>query len=151
VHECITVFTLWILWLCSSTSELETCWYDTTYHSCMCLRDEIVAFNKCAYASASWWCHSVQILFSRLAFKELKCEMYETVLHLFCMGAKLGLRRMFENRVLKIIFGRKREDVRGGTGETAQWDVMQSLLLSSYYWGNRITENKIGVTYCIHR
>lgn len=39
---------------------------------------------------------------------------------------------MFENIALKIIFGRKREDVRGRTEETAQPEVMYASFIAQF-------------------
>jgi hypothetical protein len=71
--------------------------------------------------SVNAYYHSVQnLLFSRLLSKNVKIRLYKTEIFLcFCTGVKLGLLtlseehrlRVFENRVLRRIFGPKRDEV----------------------------------------
>jgi hypothetical protein len=59
--------------------------------------------------------HSV--LSSCLLSKNVKVKIYKTIYQLFCMGMKLVREehrlRVFENRVLRGIFGPKRDEVMG--------------------------------------
>jgi hypothetical protein len=68
-------------------------------------------------------CHSVQNILSSCFFsKSLNIKIYKIIiLPVFCMGVKRGLPklreecrlRLFENRVLRRIFGPKREEEAG--------------------------------------
>jgi hypothetical protein len=64
--------------------------------------------NACYHAA-----HNLS--FSHLLSKNINIKVYKTViLHVFCMGVKEHRLRVFENRVLRRIFGLKKEKVIGG-------------------------------------
>jgi hypothetical protein len=83
---------------------------------------KLILKNKLNCGSAS--CNSVQILLpSRLLCKNLKIKIFTSIILCFVLYAcetwSLKLRegnrlRVFDNRVLKRIFGPKREEVAGG-------------------------------------
>ena len=62
---------------------------------------------------------------SNLLSRNIKIKVYRTIICPFCMGVKLGLLtlreklklRVSENRVLRNIFGLKREEVTGEWGD----------------------------------
>jgi len=45
---------------------------------------------------------------------------------------------MFENRVLRRIFGPKRDEITG------EWRKLHNEELTIYYWGDKIEKNKMG-------
>ena len=53
--------------------------------------------------------------------------------------------RMFENRVLRIIFGPKRDEVTG-TWRSLRNEELYGLLLTQYCSGDRIEKNEVGGT-----
>jgi len=79
--------------------------------------------SKSRLKSRNACCHSVQnILYSSLLSKNLKIKIYRTIISPLvlygCETRSLTLReecrlRVFENRVLRIIFGPKRDEVTG--------------------------------------
>jgi hypothetical protein len=92
-------------------------YFGTTLTNQNDIHDEI----KSRLNSGNAWCYSVQnLLSSRLTSKNLKIKIYKTVILpvvLYgCENWSLTLReehrlRVFENRVLRRIFGPKREDI----------------------------------------
>jgi hypothetical protein len=79
-----------------------------------CIQEEI----KSRLQSGNACCHSVQhVLCSSLLYKNLKIKIYRTVLY-GCETWSLTLREerklwMFEHRVLRRVFGPKRDEVTG--------------------------------------
>jgi hypothetical protein len=82
-------------------------------------------------------CHSVQsLLSSRLLFRNVKIKIYKTIIMRIilygCQIWSLILReehrlRVFENRVLRRIFGPKRDEVMG------EWRKLHYVLTTRYY------------------
>jgi hypothetical protein len=52
--------------------------------------------------------------------------------------------RVFENRVLRKIFGPKRDGITGGNGEDYVLRSLMVCILHKYYLGVRIEKNEIG-------
>jgi hypothetical protein len=92
--------------------------------------------------------HSVQnLLSSRFLSKNLKIKIYRTIILpvvLYgCENWSLTLReehrlRVFENRVLRRVFGPKRKEVTG------EWRKLHNVFLTQYCAGGKIKTNEMG-------
>ena len=90
---------------------------------------------KSRLKSGNACCHSVQnLLSSSLLYKNIKIKMYRTVILTVvlygCETSLLTLRevcrlRVFENRVLRRIFGPKRDVVTGSGENYITWSLMR--------------------------
>ena len=92
------------------------------------------------------------LLSSSLLSKNLKIKIYRTViLPVILYGCEtwsLTLReksrlRVFKNRVLRKIFGFKRDEITG-MENTAKWGALWSLLLTKCYSGDQMKNNETG-------
>ena len=98
--------------------------------------------------------HSVQNpLSSSLLFKNLKIEIYRTIiLPVVVYGSAtwlLTLReecrmKVFENRVLRRIFGPKRGKVRGKWRKLHNEELLRTVLLTQYCSDDQIENNEVG-------
>jgi hypothetical protein len=114
----------------------------TTLTDQNCMHEEI----KNILNSENACYHSVQsLLSSRLLFRNVKFKIHETIILpgvLYGCGTwSMALReehrlRVFENRVLRRIFGPKRDEVTG------EWRKLHSWELHNLYSSPNITENK---------
>jgi len=92
--------------------------------------------------------HSVQnLLSSSLLSKKLKIKIYRTIILLVVLYGRetwsLTLKeerrlRVFENRVLRRVFGPKRDKV------TEEWRKLHNVLLTEYCTGGKIEKNEMG-------
>ena len=92
-------------------------------------------------------------LFSNLLSKSIKIKICRTkilpVVLYGCETWSLILReerrlRVFENRVLRRIFGPTRDEVTGEWRKTTQWGASYSVLLTQYCAGDKIKKNEMG-------
>jgi hypothetical protein len=100
----------------------------TTLKNLNCMHEEI----KSRINSGNACYHSVQrLLSSRLLFRNLKVKIYKTIILPFvlhgCETLSVTLReenglRVFENRVLRRIFGPKTDEVTGECRKLQNWE-----------------------------
>jgi hypothetical protein len=97
--------------------------------------------------------HSIQsLLSSHLLSKNVKIKIYKVIILpvvlYWCETWSLTLRehrlRVFENWVLRRIFGPKRDEVRGGWKKTAQRGASKLALFIKYNQNDQVTECEIG-------
>jgi len=98
--------------------------------------------------------HSVQnLLSSRLLSNNLKLKIYRTIiLHVLLYGCETwsltlreeGKLRLFENMVLRRIFGPRRDEVMGKWRRLHNEELNDPLLLNQYFLGDEIEENEMG-------
>jgi hypothetical protein len=85
----------------------------------------------------------LDLLSSHVLSENVKIKIYKTILYvLFCMGVNLGLTireehrlKVFQNRVLRRIFGPKTDEVTGGWRKLYEFHNLyrQSLLLERFH------------------
>ena len=94
------------------------------------------------------------ILYSRLLSKNLKIKIYRTIILPIvlygCESWKMTLReerrlRVFDNMVLRRIFGPRRDEVTGNGGDCITRSLM-ICLLTQYCAGDKIEKNEMGWT-----
>jgi len=116
----------------------------------ICIQEEIKTRLKLGNA----WYYSVQnLLSSSLLSKTLKIKIYRTIILpvvLYrCETWLLTLReerslQVFENKVLRRVFGHKRGEVTGEWRKLHKEELKGSLLPTQYCGGGKIEKNEVG-------
>jgi hypothetical protein len=104
--------------------------------------------------------HLIQsLLSSRLLSRNLKVKIYKTIIlpvvlygcETWSVTLREGHRlRVFENRVLRRIFGHKRDEVMGEWRKLHKGELHSYAPIARYHYADQIKENEVGGTWGTH-